>query len=243
MLQIIVAKGRYLVKKIVEQTMQKYAINEIFQSIQGEGEFSGMPAIFIRLQGCEVGCAWCDTKHSWSLEPELELDFLQFKAKNSEAATWAWLEQNQLLQLLTERGYSAKLIVVTGGEPAAVDLLQLSTALLDAGYQLQLETSGTYPIAIDARAWVTVSPKVNMRSKKAIVNSALERANEIKHPVGRLSDIENLQQLLSTIDVAAKKISLQPISCKQSATELAIKYCIKYNWRLSVQLHKYLGVE
>ena len=39
-------------------------INEIFQSIQGEGYFTGQPAIFIRLQGCDVGCSWCDTRHT-----------------------------------------------------------------------------------------------------------------------------------------------------------------------------------
>ena len=43
----------------------KYAINEIFKSIQGEGSYTGSPVMFIRLQGCSVGCAWCDTKHSW----------------------------------------------------------------------------------------------------------------------------------------------------------------------------------
>lgn len=43
----------------------QYPINEMFQTLQGEGYFTGVPAIFIRLQGCPVGCAWCDTKHTW----------------------------------------------------------------------------------------------------------------------------------------------------------------------------------
>ena len=45
-------------------------INEIFETIQGEGHFTGIPSIFIRLQGCPVGCSWCDTKHSWFVNEE-----------------------------------------------------------------------------------------------------------------------------------------------------------------------------
>ena len=46
-------------------TKMHYPINEIFQTIQGEGVFTGLPAIFVRLQGCPVGCPWCDTRHTW----------------------------------------------------------------------------------------------------------------------------------------------------------------------------------
>jgi len=224
--------------------VQKYAINEVFQSIQGEGEFTGLPAIFVRLQGCDVGCAWCDTQHSWHIDPDNELSVSQLSNKSQEGDSWAWLTQHQLFDLFIARGYQAKLIVLTGGEPAAVDLLALSSCFHDAGFAIQLETSGTYPIKINDAAWVTVSPKVNMKGKLPVLTQALERANEIKHPVATEKDIDNLKQLLSGIsNLKAKKISLQPISCKKRATELAIKHCIKENWRLSVQLHKYLGVE
>ncbi|STM07827.1 7-carboxy-7-deazaguanine synthase; queosine biosynthesis [Escherichia coli] len=54
----------------------QYPINEMFQTLQGEGYFTGVPAIFIRLQGCPVGCAWCDTKHTWEkLEDRESLPF------------------------------------------------------------------------------------------------------------------------------------------------------------------------
>ncbi len=47
-----------------------YKINEVFETIQGEGVFTGVPAIFVRLQVCPVGCAWCDTKQTWTAEPQ-----------------------------------------------------------------------------------------------------------------------------------------------------------------------------
>lgn len=55
----------------------QYPINEMFQTLQGEGYFTGVPAIFIRLQGCPVGCAWCDTKHTEKLE-DREVSFSAF---------------------------------------------------------------------------------------------------------------------------------------------------------------------
>ncbi len=50
----------------------RYPVNELFETLQGEGSFTGVPAIFVRLQGCPVGCPWCDTRHTWDLRPEAE---------------------------------------------------------------------------------------------------------------------------------------------------------------------------
>ncbi|GAM63268.1 queuosine biosynthesis queE radical SAM [Vibrio ishigakensis] len=56
-------------------------LNEIFETIQGEGFFTGVPSIFIRLQGCPVGCAWCDTKQTWDVLEDKETDFGTIIAK------------------------------------------------------------------------------------------------------------------------------------------------------------------
>ncbi|NMT19205.1 7-carboxy-7-deazaguanine synthase QueE, partial [Vibrio parahaemolyticus] len=81
----------------------------------------------------------------------------------------------------------------------------------------------------------TVSPKVAMKGKLPVLNSALERANEIKHPVGTQKDIDHLDDLLANANVAAETIiALQPISQKPRATQLCIDTCIARNWRLSV---------
>lgn len=226
----------------VEICMQ-YPINEMFQTLQGEGYFTGVPAIFIRLQGCPVGCSWCDTKHTWDKIAEREVDMQRILVKTQESDAWGNASAEQLHQIMVNQGYSARHIVITGGEPCIYDLRPLTELLESAGYRCQIETSGTHEVRCSAKTWVTVSPKVNMRGGYDILPQALTRANEIKHPVARQRDIEALEQLLATLnDQQERIIALQPISQKEDATRLCIATCIAKNWRLSMQTHKYLNI-
>ncbi|KKO49894.1 pyrroloquinoline quinone biosynthesis protein [Arsukibacterium sp. MJ3] len=220
-----------------------YKVNEVFETIQGEGSFTGVPAIFVRLQGCPVGCSWCDTKHTWSINPDLNITLDAVMVKSAETEQWAAVSAEQILALFKAKGYQARHVVITGGEPCMYDLHPLCDLLHDAGYQSQIETSGTFEILAPLQSWVTVSPKVNMKGGYKVLQSALDRANEIKHPVAMDKHIEQLLQLLHRTDTSAKLIYLQPISQQTKATALAIAYCKKHNWRLSVQVHKYLGIE
>jgi 7-carboxy-7-deazaguanine synthase len=123
-----------------------YKISEIFYSVQGEGFFIGIPAIFIRFSGCNLNCDFCDTDHS-------------MKEKMTE---------EQIIKRI--RQYPAKHLVFTGGEPT----LQIKPnkrgyndfvrKLRDLGYYVQIETNGTYPIAKNF-SWVTISPKTKISKK------------------------------------------------------------------------------
>jgi len=221
----------------------KYKINELFETIQGEGAFTGQPSIFIRLQGCPVACSWCDTKHTWDINLEDEVNISAMLTKKEESQTWSALSVKEILAVITEQGYQAKHIVITGGEPAMVDLLPLCEALEQQGLTCQLETSGTFELQVSDKCWVTVSPKVNMKGGYKILNSAMLRANEIKHPVATEQHVDDLKALLVEHKITDTQVYLQPISQKERATALAIKTCIENNWRLSVQVHKYLGIE
>ncbi|RXJ74959.1 7-carboxy-7-deazaguanine synthase QueE [Veronia nyctiphanis] len=219
-----------------------YRINEIFETIQGEGVFTGLPSIFIRLQGCPVGCSWCDTKQTWDVFEQDERDFGEILAKESDSPNWTSLTVDNIIEHLN-RSYTAKHIVITGGEPCIYDLNPLTEALEQNGYQCQIETSGTYTIHATTSTWVTVSPKIGMRGKLPVLAECLERANEIKHPVGTESDIEKLDALIEDVRLRDNvTIALQPISQKQRATQLCIDVCVKRNWRLSIQTHKYLNI-
>lgn len=219
-----------------------YKVNEIFQTIQGEGSFTGIAAIFIRLQGCPVGCSWCDTKQTWHIDPQLSQSITQVVAKTAETAHWASQTAEQILYLFKNQEYQAKHVVITGGEPCMYDLIPLCQLLHDNGYSTQIETSGTFEINAPAKTWVTVSPKVNMAGGYKVLQSALDRADEIKHPVAMEKHVDELIALLVDTNISDKLIYLQPISQQRRATELAIAMCTKHNWRLSVQVHKYLGI-
>lgn len=220
-----------------------YPINEMFQTLQGEGFYTGAPAIFIRLQGCPVGCSWCDTKHTWEKYADQQQPLADIVHKSTESEAWADASVEQLLAVITEQGWTAKHIVITGGEPALYDLTSLTEQFEQQGFQCQIETSGTHPIRCSVATWVTVSPKVNMRGGYDVLNSALLRANEVKHPVGRQRDIDALDLLLSQVPPSSERIiALQPISCKKAATDLCIATCIARNWRFSMQTHKYLNI-
>ena len=122
---------------------QHLRISEIFLSLQGEGPSAGTPAHFIRLQGCDVGCRWCDTKYSW--------DFAAGRELSAEAAC----DEARSLG-------EAPLLVITGGEPLGQPGLKgLLERSLDRWPRVEVETSGIAPppLAHPRLAW-NVSPKL-----------------------------------------------------------------------------------
>ncbi|MCL4410775.1 MAG: 7-carboxy-7-deazaguanine synthase QueE [Gammaproteobacteria bacterium] len=221
-----------------------YPINELFETIQGEGVYTGVPAIFIRLQGCPVGCPWCDTQHTWEMNDSDRIAITDVLAKQQASANFAEVTSEDILAQIRARGFTAKHVVITGGEPCMYDLRPLAAVLETAGYRLQIETSGTFEVLTSPQTWVTVSPKVDMPGGLDVRADAMLRANEVKYPVAMKKHIEQLDQLLLDCPVQpGTVICLQPISQRPHATELAMKVCRQRNWRLSVQLHKYLAID
>ncbi|MFC3120559.1 7-carboxy-7-deazaguanine synthase QueE [Agaribacter flavus] len=224
--------------------MASLLVNEIFESIQGEGSHTGQPSIFVRLQGCPVGCSWCDTKHTWDVLPDNVRESDIVMRENEETAHYFETDVEQLFILFEEEAYLAKHIVITGGEPCMFDLQTLTSEAIQRGFTVQIETSGTFEIRCHEKTWVTLSPKINMKGGYTILQSAIERANEIKHPVAMQRHVDDLQSILAKRQTKPLPVVyLQPISMQKRATDFAVNQCIQNNWRLSLQTHKFIGVE
>lgn len=221
-------------------------VNEVFATIQGEGWWQGVPAVFVRLQGCDVGCPWCDTKHTWDLGADAQLPADQLlNGPRNGARTWARLEPKEIAaRVLLLAGHGIEHVVVTGGEPAMHPLHRLCDELEGGGFRVQIETSGTHALEASPRAWVTLSPKLDMPGGREVLPSLVNRADEIKHPVGKLEDVERLRRLLDRrrqpLDLT--RISLQPLSQSPKATAVAIEAAMRFGYRVSAQLHKFLDL-
>lgn len=111
-----------------------YRVNEIFYSLQGEGFYTGTPAVFLRMSGCNLCCGFCDTDHSAATEMSLP----------------------EILRAVT--AHPSRHIVITGGEPSLQIDAPLVSMLHDAGFYIQVETNGTNPLPEEID-WVTCSPK------------------------------------------------------------------------------------
>jgi 7-carboxy-7-deazaguanine synthase len=188
---------------------ETFAVNEVFQSIQGEAHHAGTPSVFVRLQGCAVGCPWCDTKHTWDVNPDDEVSVEQMLAKDVNAPTFAHMSQVDILSVVGR--FNARHVVITGGEPCSYDLRSLTKDLTRGGRSVQIETSGTQPVRVAPETWVTVSPKLGMPGGFTVLDEALARANEIKLPIGKRADVERLAALIAG-KITTDEIWLQPLS-------------------------------
>ena len=216
-------------------------VNEIFDTIQGEAAFTGTPAVFVRLQGCPVGCGWCDTKHTWHLTDPHKADQATVLAKTAEPdVRWSLFTTAEIVDQVRVSGI--RHVVITGGEPCLYDLRDLTMTLLADERSVQVETSCTMPISVAPRTWVTGSPKIGMAGGYNVILQALRRADEIKFPVGKQSDIDKLEHQILPHTRPGAKVWLQPLSQSQKATALCIDTAKRRNWNVSVQTHKYIGV-
>jgi len=215
-------------------------VNEIFETIQGEATYTGTPSVFVRLQGCPVGCPWCDTKHTWEVELTKQVPPTIMFLKEEDAPTFAEFSVADLMECLDQ--FQARHIVLTGGEPCIYNLEAHTKAICDSGRTCQIETSGTFPIRADDRCWVTLSPKIDMPGKLEVLEESVHRANEVKYPVGKEGDIKKVTEQVMAKMLPGVPLWLQPLSQSPKATGLCVKTAIAHNWKVSIQTHKFIGV-
>ena len=190
---------------------------ETFHSVQGEGVWAGTNAFFIRLAGCDVGCPWCDTKHSWNVRrhPQRLTTDLIAEAKAANPA----------------------IVVITGGEPLMHDLSSLSNGLRATGLRVHLETSGAHPFS-GSFDWITFSPK---RSKPPH-ESIYSRVSELKVVVSEQADLSWAEDQATNIPTDAIRL-LQPEWGTPDSYSLIFDYVLSHpEWRISLQTHKFTNI-
>jgi len=195
-----------------------YPIVEIFHSVQGEAFHAGIPHVFIRFGNCNLRCEWCDT------------DFL----------TYSEMTLNEIMKQVLE--YDCRRVIFTGGEPCLQDLEEIGSALKKEGFHLSIETNGTIPVP-EIIDWVCVSPKDQLYPATKIIQIT---GDELK--------VVYCGQELSMYDDLKKGFThlfLQPCYIESESVEwnganfAQTEAIVKQNadWRLSLQTHKWMGVD
>lgn len=211
-------------------------VQEVFYTLQGEGPFSGHPAVFVRLAGCNLACFWCDT------------DF--------ESSQWKPEIEELLEKIEKVRPAHCKLIVLTGGEPFRQNIKPLVSRLLQNGLKVQLETNGTLWVDLPESPALSIvcSPKTTFLHPEMA-----PRVTAFKYVLADgAGDPEDGLPCLSTQKVHAQARIARPTSgCDvyimpldegdKSKNEANRRYCVDiartFGYKLTLQTHKLLGIE
>lgn len=195
-----------------------YQVNEVYRTVQGEGYWAGSPCTLIRFQGCNLRCSFCDTTAALT-------------AHGGTAYPLA-----ELMAVVQATYRPGDFFLLTGGEPTMQPLSDLLGQLRSLG-PIHLETNGTN-LLIDDWDWVTVSPKPPAPTSASIG----VWTDEVKWLIATPADVLALRDWLLVNPIAGGHVFVQPISQDPVATRLCYQAALDYGWRVSLQLHKYLGV-
>jgi 7-carboxy-7-deazaguanine synthase len=197
---------------------KKLPIVEEFYTLQGEGYFMGKAAYFIRIGGCDVGCAWCDTKFSWdpAIHPIIAVDKV-------------------IDNIITCKAVAA---VITGGEPLMYNLDYLCLQLKNNGIETFIETSGAFPLS-GIWDWICLSPKMQQPPLEEIYTLA----NELKVIIAKPSDINWALRNAQKVEKNCK-LYLQPEWSVFNKILPEIINFVKSNptWSVSLQAHKFMHI-
>jgi 7-carboxy-7-deazaguanine synthase len=202
-------------------------VTEIFNSIQGESTFAGLPCIFVRLTGCNLRCRWCDTTYAFHGGQRMSVDEVMVKV----------------------REYGGKLVELTGGEPLLQeDVYPLTERLLSEGFRVLIETSGERFIGKLPKAVVKVvdvkCPGSGEEGKFCAANlTELEKKDQIKFVVADENDYQYARDFIARHDLPGRvdEIILSPVFGELHPRQLS-EWILKDNLkvRLGLQIHKFI---
>ena len=203
-------------------------VTAIFKTLQGEGPYTGMPSVFIRLSGCNLACTFCDTDFD---------EYIIYKLEDLVA---------EVIAQETTSGLK-RLIVITGGEPLRQPIGPLCQQLIDHGFKVQLESNGLLYRNIPREVEIVCSPKNQGTGYKSIRPDILKHTIAIKFVISKnnllYSDIAEVGQSEFGIPVYVQPMDeYDPVLNLQNQRK-AITISERTNSIFSLQLHKILNIE
>jgi len=206
--------------KMKEKTIK---INEIFYSIQGEGIQMGIPTVFVRTQGCNLDCSWCDTIYA--------MDF-----KNGKD-----MKISEIVKKV--KRYSTKYVCVTGGEPLLQENVKfLISRLLKIGYNVSLETNGSVTLSgLPKNLFVSMDvkcPSSKMENRMDFENiKLLKKTDQMKFVIADKKDYEYAKSIIKKHKPGCNVVFMPVwgINVKKFAANV-LKDGL--NVRVLIQLHK-----
>jgi 7-carboxy-7-deazaguanine synthase len=217
------------------------SIIEIYRSIQGESSFAGLPCTFVRLAGCNLRCTWCDSEYTFTGGKKMEVDDIFAE-----------------VQRLSPNG----LVEITGGEPMLQEreLVPFMQRLLEAGYQVLIETSGERPLANVPHAVHKIAdvkcPDSGEGDTFQLANlAALTRRDEVKFVIASQRDYDFARDFTRQHQLESKVggVIFSPAFRKDATGSRDASHCLVspaemadqivrdgLNVRLGLQIHKFI---
>lgn len=213
-------------------------VAEIFYSVQGEGGLVGTPSVFVRLSGCNLRCAWCDTPY----------------------ASWHPEGRSMSIEAVAEavQGFPARHVVLTGGEPMIFpEIVPLTEALRALDRHITVETAGTVwaPVACDL---MSISPKLanstppgprawalrheRLRLQPDVLRRLMTAyPYQLKFVVVRPSDVAEVKALVEALAADPARVILMPEGTRAAALRRRglwlVELCKQEGYRFSPRLH------
>ena len=213
-------------------------ISEIFYSIQGEGIYTGEPTVFIRFQGCTLGCVWCDTKYTWKHEEEKGMSYTEVLKK-----VWQ----------LHKKSDKKPMICITGGEPLEQpeQFGHLVQKLHSLDYSIEVETSGLVPVPFwydqYVDSWVVDFKGPSAKTPKSPILEDFihfSHQDQLKCVVKNEKDLKAVELVLHN-NYFRGTVLISPFNPIKGTSDIewmerCTEFCKDYGYRLSLQTHRFI---
>lgn len=206
-------------------------VKHIFPTLQGEGPYTGHPAVFVRLGGCNLACHFCDTDFE---------GFTNYSVDDIVSSVVALANDASGQRV-------RRLVVITGGEPLRQNIAPLCAELQEKGFRIQIETNGTLYRPLPEGVDIICSPKNTGQGYGMLRDDVLQRATALKFIISkhdeRYNHVADVGQSRYNVPVYVQPMDEQDGDKNEENRLHALALAERHGYILSLQTHKILGIE